>query len=438
VTARIAIVGAGSVSFTRTLVSDLFQQPATRDCDLSLFDVDAEALEAARRLVLEMSEEAKARGRVRAAGDLRDCVRSADYVICTILVGGRAAAVRDFEITGRYGLRYTVGDTLGVAGIGRALRTIPALVEIARACQDVAPGGLLLNYTNPMGMLVSAVGRSVGYPTVGLCHSADYTVRALAGYLGVPSPELRWWSAGINHLAWILELTHRGEDCYPALARAAGRPEVYAEDRVRFELMKRVGYFVTESSKHVAEYLAFFIDKPDEIERLQIPVGEFLTRRPVPIAAQLEQERGSGHSWLRPMSNEYAPALIASREAASDWSFQANVMNDGSIDDLSTGMCVEVPCLVTRGRLAPARVGRLPAAVAGLTRQSLTVQELAVEGVLRGDRDLILQAVMMDPQASATLTLASMARLLDELLEASPGLVRFSSHRLAMFDAVPD
>jgi alpha-galactosidase len=433
----ITIVGAGSVSFTRTLVSDLLQQPATRECELHLFDIDAEALEAARQLVEQMREEAKAPGTVRAFADLRGGVADADYIICTILVGGRPAAIADFEITGRYGLRYTVGDTLGAAGISRALRTVPALVEIARACADVAPDGLLLNYTNPMGMLISAVGKAVGYPTVGLCHSADYTVRTLASYLEVPSSALEWWSAGINHLAWMLSLRRDGRDCYPDLARAAEREEVYARDRARFELMKRFGYFVTESSKHVSEYLAFFIDKETEIERLAVPVGEFLTRRPVPIAAQLAQEHEANHSWLKPVSNEYAPALIAARESGNDWSFQANVLNDGLIDNLTSGMCVEVPCFVTRGQLAPARVGRLPLGVAGLTQQSLTVQELAVEGIITGDRDAVYQAIMVDPQASATLTLAEMSRLLDDLLAGYGDLPAYSSARLASFDKVP-
>lgn len=433
----ITIVGAGSVSFTRTLVSDLLQQPATRDCELHLFDIDGEALEASRQLVEQMRQEAKSPGLVRAHGDLRSGVSGADYIICTILVGGRPAAIADFEITGRYGLRYTVGDTLGVAGISRALRTVPALVEIARACADFAPAGLLLNYTNPMGMLISGVGKAVGYPTVGLCHSADYTVRTLASYLELPSSALQWWSAGINHLAWMLSLTHNGRDCYPDLARAAEREEVYARDRARFELMKRVGYFVTESSKHVSEYLAFFIDKQSEIERLAVPVGEFLTRRPVPLANQLAQEHGDGHSWLKPMSNEYAPALIAARESAGDWCFQANVLNDGLIDNLTDGMCVEVPCFVTRGRLAPAKVGRLPLAAGGLTQQSLTVQELAVDGIISGDRDAVYQAIMMDPQASATLTLATMSNLLDDLLAGYGDLPRFSSRRLSAFDKVP-
>ena len=433
----ITIVGAGSVSFTRTLVSDLLRQPATRDCELHLFDIDAEALEAARQLVEQMRQEAKSPGLVQAHGDLRSSVSDADYIICTILVGGRPAAIADFEVTGRYGLHYTVGDTLGVAGISRALRTVPALVDIARTCADFAPDGLLLNYTNPMGMLVSAVGQAVGYPTVGLCHSADYTVRTLASYLELPSSALEWWSAGINHLAWMLSLTHDGRDCYPDLARVAEREEVYSKDRARFELMKRFGYFVTESSKHVSEYLAFFIDKQAEIERLAIPVGEFLTRRPVPLATQLTQEREGDHSWLKPMSNEYAPALIAARESGSDWSFQANVLNDSLIDNLTSGMCVEVPCFVTRGRVAPARVGNLPLGAAGLTQQSLTVQELAVAGIISGDRDCIYQAIVMDPQASATLTLADMSKLVDDLLAGYGVVSPVSSPRLSMFDKVP-
>lgn len=435
--AVIAIVGAGSVSFTQTLVSDLLQQPATRDSDFSLFDVDHANLDAARTLVAEMQAEAKAEGELRVAGDLRRCVEGADYVICTILVGGRDGAIKDFEVTGRYGLRFTVGDTLGVAGISRALRTIPALVEIARTCAEAAPGGMLLNYTNPMGMLVSAVGRQVGYPTIGLCHSADYTARTLASYLGLASSELGWWSAGINHLAWMLSLTHEGEDCYPALAEAAADPEVYAKDRVRFDLLKRFGYFVTESSKHVAEYLAYYIDKDGEVERLKVPVGEFLTRRPVPIAEQLDEARGHDHRWLRPPSNEYAPALIAARETNAEWSFQANLMNDGLITNLSSQMCVEVPCAASRGRIAPVRVGALPVAVAALTQQSLSVQELAVEGVLGRDRDLIYEAILLDPQASALLDVQKIASLTDELLAAAAPTETYRSRRLVGFDRVP-
>jgi alpha-galactosidase len=436
--AVISIIGAGSVSFTRTLVSDILQQQATRDCELRLFDLDRDALDAAAKLVGEMREQAAAPGPVIVSQDLHSCVRGAGYVICTILVGGRSAAIKDFEVTGRYGLRYTVGDTLGVAGISRALRTIPALVEIARACESGAPDGLLLNYTNPMGMLVSAVGRAVGYPMTGLCHSADYTVQTLAGYVGVPMADMRWWSAGINHLAWMLSLRRGAEDLYPALARSAERPEIYDRDRLRFDLMKRVGYFVTESSKHVAEYLGFYINKPQEVERLKVQVGEFLTRRPVPIAIQLDQARGGEASWLKPLSNEYAPALIAALESNSDWGFQANVMNDGYISNLSSNMCVEVPCMVSRGQIGPVHVGRLPLSVAGLTQQSLTVQELVVESVLRRDRDLLLEAIMMDPQASATLTVSSIGRLTDDLLHAYEHLPRYESGRLAMFERVPE
>jgi alpha-galactosidase len=433
---RIAIIGAGSVSFTRTIVSDLLQQPATSDCDLRLYDIDAGALEAAALLVEQMRQDAGAPGPIRQATDLRDCVRQADYVICTLLAGGRAAAIKDFEVTGNYGLRYTVGDTLGVTGISRAMRTIPALLEIASACQDVAPGALLLNYTNPMGMVVSAIGREIGFPTVGLCHSAEFTAQSLAEYVGVPLPSLQWWSAGINHLAWMLSLAADGRDLYPDLAKAAERDEIYERDMVRFELMKRVGYFVTESSKHVAEYVPFFINKPAEVERLKVPVGEFLTRRPVPIAVQLERARGQSDSYLLPRSNEYAPALIAARESHTDWVFQGNIMNDGVIDNLSSRMCVEAPCVVSNGQVTPTRVGRLPTAAAGLTQQSLTVQELAVEAVTRRDKDLLCQAVMMDPQASATLTLDSIWQLVDDLLEAHPQTPEFTSRRLWQFDPV--
>lgn len=433
----IGIVGAGSVSFTRTLVSDLLQRAATRNCELRLFDVDPGALKAAQSLVEQMRSEAGAEGPVVAPPDLRTCVTGTDFVICTILVGGRAAAIKDFEIGSKYGLNFTVGDTLGVAGIARALRTVPALLEVARACADWAPRSTLLNYTNPMGMLISAIGRCVGSPTVGLCHSAEFTVRTLAAYMDVPVPEVQWMSGGINHLAWMLSLQRLGQDLYPELARAAEGEEIYSRDRARFELMKSIGYFVTESSKHVSEYLAFFIDKPGEIERLKIPVGEFLTRKPVPIATQLEQAQADGHDWVKPLSNEYAPAVIAACASNSDLVFQGNIMNDNVIDNLSADMCVEAPCAVTKGKIAPVRVGRLPAAPAALSQQSLTVQELAVEGVLNCDRDLIYQAVMMDPQASANLTLRKMGQLVDDMLAAYPGLPEYSSGRLWLFDRVP-
>lgn len=433
----IAIIGAGSVEFTQTLVSDFLQHPATRDCEFRLFDIDMAALQAASRMVTSMREEAAAPGPVVAATDLRSCVRGTSYVICTILAGGRAAAIRDFEVTSRYGLRHTVGDTLGVNGISRALRTIPALIDVARACADVAPDAILLNYTNPMSMLVTAVDRAVGIPAVGLCHSAEYTIETLAGYLGEEPASLQWWSAGINHVAWVLSLASNGTDLYPRLAGAAERAEIYDQDRVRFELMKRIGYFVTESSMHVAEYLPYFITRPGEIDRLDIPVDQFLRRRPVPIAEQLERARARGGTWLQAVSNEYAPALIAARESNEDWVFQANVMNDGLIDNLPEKMCVEVPCAITGGRVAPIRVGTLPAAPAALSRQAMTVQELTVEAVLQRDRDLLREAVMMDPQASALLTVEQMWELVDDLLEAHPDLPDYRSARLTMFERVP-
>ena len=359
----ITIVGAGSVSFTRTLVSDLLQQPATRDCELHLFDIDAEALEAARQLVEQMREEAKAPG---AGGGARRSRGPACRASTTSSARSWSAVAPRLSPTSRS--RRATGFTTPSAtrsvwrGFhGHCGRSRPWSTSPAPAPTSPPTGCCSITQTRWACSCRRWERLSVTRPS-GLCHSADYTVRTLASYLELPSSALQWWSAGINHLAWMLSLTHDGRDCYPDLARAAERDEVYAKDRARFELMKRVGYFVTESSKHVSEYLAFFIDKQAEIERLAVPVGEFLTRRPVPLATQLAQEREGDHSWLKPMSNEYAPALIAARESGTDWSFQANVLNDGLIDNLTSGMCVEVPCFVTRGRLAPGAGGELPLA----------------------------------------------------------------------------
>ena len=432
--AIVTIIGAGSVSFTQTLVSDLLQQEETKDCELRLHDIDPEALRAAQTLVERMRLELRSPscGPVRASTDLRKSVAGSDYVICTVLVGGREAAVRDFEVTSRFGLRFTVGDTLGIAGISRAIRTIPVLKHVADVCSDVAPNALLFNYTNPMGMLVSAVGRSTGFPTIGLCHGTAYTVKTLAEYLQIPSEDIEWTSAGINHLAWLLTLSVQGRDLYPELASVASRPEIYNRDRVRFDLMKRFGYFTTESSKHVAEYLGFYVTRPSEIDRLAIPIDEFLGRRPIPISKQLDLMQTAG-SLLRPRSNEYAPPLIAALESNGHMAFQGNVMNDHLIDDLVQDMCVEVPCFAIRGTVTPTRVGRLPAGVGALTRQSHSVQELAVDGVLKGDRDYLYQAALMDPQTASVLDVNQICELVDLLVEGDP---RFRSGRLESFAGV--
>lgn len=418
----VTLIGAGSLQFTQQIVSDLMQNPITRDVHLRLMDNNAAKLKRVLSMVQRMRDEAHGLGEVTMFNDQRTAIAQADYVISTILVGGFPEIEKDFQIAEGYGIHHTVGDTLGISGIFRGLRTIPALVSIARDCADLAPHAILLNYTNPMAMLVWAVQEAVGFPCYGLCHSAHYTAVSLAQYLDLEFEHLRWHSAGINHMAWMLSLIdgrHDQTDLYPALREAAAEPRMWSRDPVRFELMKRTGYFVTESSKHNAEYTAYFMAHPTEIARLHIPVGEYLHRdRPDLTAVLARQLEEPDHRWLLKPSPEYAPALIAALEAGHTWSFQANVPNHGLISNLPTGATVEVPALVTHGAIFPVQVGNLPPVLAALNRQAISVQELTVRAALNPSRQAVYEAAMMDPQLSARLTLDQIGHLVDDLLAA--------------------
>lgn len=419
----VVLIGAGSLVFTRTVVSDLVQSEATRDAELRLVDIAADPLRGAVDMVRRIQEEAGGRGRVVGSLDRREVLRGADYVITTIQVGGDEAIRTDFEIPAGYGIKQTVGDTLGIGGISRALRTIPVELDIVRDIEELAPDALYLNYSNPMSMIVMAIGRSSGLRHLGLCHSIPHTVAQIAMYLGLSPVDISWRAAGINHMAWILTLEDRhGEDLYPRLVERSRDPEIFVHDGVRFELLRHFGYFVTESSKHNAEYTSYFITHPDEVSRLRIEVDERIERM-ARRAARRAEESSPGQRLMRPKSSEYAPAIIAALESGSDLSFYANVQNGGLISNLPAGAAVEVPCFVQGGQLYKATVGPLPEGPAALNRQAATVQDLTVEGVLRNDRDLIYQAAMVEPQVSAVLTLPRVVSLVDDLIRAHAALV---------------
>ncbi|PSR20205.1 MAG: alpha-glucosidase/alpha-galactosidase [Sulfobacillus acidophilus] len=431
--ATVTIVGAGSVEFTQEVVSDLLQQPSTRHINIHLMDINADHLRDAERLVHRMMEAAGSRGSLHASTELRSMLHGADYVINTVLVGGYEAIQRDFHIAAQYGVRHTVGDTLGVSGIMRAVRTVPQVIDLARAMEDVAPHALLLNYTNPMSMLVMAIARSSSIQHYGLCHSTAHTASQVAEYLEVPFEDLHWLSAGINHMAWLLQLSVNGEDQYPRLLERSYDQQWFKKDPVRFDLLQRLGYFVTESSKHNAEYYAYFAHWPKEIERLGIPINEYLTRQRRNLSAYLQEQqtRPLAEVLMSEPSGEYAPLLIQARETGETWWFQGNVMNDGLIENLPEDACVEVPVLVNRHGILPTKVGRLPHVLAGLNHQAVAVQQLTVDAILEGSRDLLYQAVMMDAQAGAAMTLDQMRNMVDDLLAAQRDLVpSFAVRRL--------
>jgi alpha-galactosidase len=417
---KITFIGAGSVEFTRTLIGDLLGHPELREATLSLHDIDPERLETAGEVASITAREAGAQPSIEAHEDRRSALEGADYAINMIQVGGHAATLLDYEIPARYGLRQTIGDTLGIGGIFRALRTIPVMEAIAADMAAVCPDAWLLNYTNPMAMLCWAT--YAGTPqqrVVGLCHSVQNTTRQLAEYVGVPFEEVTFLGAGVNHQAWILRFERDGQDLYPLLDEAIERdPEL--RRRVRIELYRRLGCFPTESSEHSAEYLSWLMRDDEAIERFRLVDGEYVQRSLETLAEYAETRAllAAGKPLPIEPSVEYAPQIIHSIETGRPSTIYGNVENSGLIGNLPDGACVEVPCLVDATGVNPIHIGDLPPQLAALNRTFLNVCELTVKAALEGRPDFVRHAAMLDPNAAGTLSLDQIWELCDELTQA--------------------
>jgi len=421
---RIAFVGAGSAVFTRNLLGDVLSLPELRDTTtFALMDIDADRLATAEIAARRLVEAHGARASVEATQDRRAALAGADYVVTSLQVGGyRPATVIDFEVPKRYGLRQTIADTIGVGGIMRGLRTIPVLLDVCRDLEELSPDALLLNYVNPMAMLCWAVAEASSIRTVGLCHSVQHTAAELAADLGLPAGEVDHRVAGINHVAFFLELTRAGEDLYPALRRVTP-PE---HNRVRYELLEHFGFFVTESSEHFAEYGPWFIKdgRDDLIERFNVPLDEYPRRCEAQLAEwdALRADLEGGGAVATARSHEYGADIIRACETGVPFRFNGNVPNrvrDGLlIDNLPADCCVEVPCVAGAGGIEPQAVGALPRQLAALIQTNVNVQGLTVEAALTGRREAVHQAAMLDPHTAAELSLDEIAALVDELLVA--------------------
>jgi alpha-galactosidase len=421
---KIAFVGAGSAVFTRNLVGDILSLPELRDSTtFALMDIDAERLRTAEIVAGRLVDAHGAGARVEATQDRRAALDGADYVVTSFQVGGyKPSTVVDFEVPKRYGLRQTIADTLGVGGIMRGLRTIPVLLDVCRDIEEVSPDALLLNYVNPMAMLCWAVAEASPVRTVGLCHSVQHTAAEVAADLGLNAAELDYHVAGINHLAFFLRLEHDGRDLYPALAEVTP-PDT---NRVRYELLKHFGYFVTESSEHFAEYVPWFIKhgREDLIERFNVPLDEYPRRCERQLgkwdALRADLENGGGISTER--SDEYGADIIRACETGEPYTFNGNVPNrfqDGLlIDNLPADCCVEVPCIASAAGIEPQPAGTLPRQLAALMQTNINVQGLTVEAALTGRREAVHQAAMLDPHTAAELSLEEIASLVDDLLDA--------------------
>ncbi len=418
---RVAFIGAGSVEFTKNLLTDIFAFPELREAEISLHDIDPGRLETAGMMARWTSDRLGAAAKVEEHLDRRAALEGADFVINMVQIGMHEATLLDFEIPRKYGLKQTIADSLGIGGIFRGLRTIPFVLDLSREMRELCPDALLLNYTNPMSILTWAVYRA--YPDVrvaGLCHSVPYTIREIASYAGVPYEGLVYEGAGINHIVWMTRLEVEGEDLYPRLFEAMEDPEIYARDRVRFELMRRFGFFVSESSEHNAEYTPYFLRDDALIERYGVPVDEYVRRseRNLEEYARTRGKLVRGEPFPLERSVEYGAPIIHSLVTGAPRVVYANVENTSLIGNLPDGCCVEVAVAVDGTGLRPCHYGDLPPQLAAHCTPHVAVQDLTVRAALEGKRDHVYHAAMLDRHAASTLSLDEIAAVVDELMEA--------------------
>jgi len=427
---KITFIGAGSTVFAKNLLVDILGYEELARSTITLFDIDEERL-GTSELVARRVADALGVGAIttiEATTDRRKALDGADYALNMVQVGGyEPCTVTDFEVPKRYGLRQTIGDTLGIGGIMRALRTIPVLLSMCRDMEELCPDVTFLNYVNPMAMNCWAIARASRIRTVGLCHSVQLTAWQLAQDIGVPYRDITYLAAGINHMAFYLRFERDGEDLYPLVRRVVQEARVPAGNRVRYEMLRRMGYFVTESSEHFAEYVPWFIkrDRPDLVTRFDVPLDEYPRRCEAQIAAwgdlRRQLERDTRIDVTR--SAEYGARIIHCMETYRPRVVYGNVPNRGLVDNLPEGCIVEVPCLVDRNGCQPTRVGALPPQLAALIQTNVNVQALTVEAALSGRREHVYHAAMLDPHTAAELDLDQIWTLVDDLLEAHAGWV---------------
>ena len=349
----------------------------------------------------------------------------ADYVVFTFQVGKyQPSTVIDFEVPKKYGLRQTIGDTLGIGGIFRALRTIPVMFEYTELMEELCPDALLLNHVNPMAMNTWALLAGTKIKTIGLCHSVQTSFPPLVKALGIAPEEVNYTCAGINHLAFYLTLEHKGEDLYPRIIEKVASKEYWpVHDRVRLDMLLRLGYYITESSEHFSEYVPWFIkrDRPDLIEQYHIPLDEYprrcknLIKDWQGMAADLQAGKGFDNLQRSP---EYTTRIIRAMETGEPALVHGNVLNNGLIDNLPESCCVEVPCLIDNNGVQPIKVGALPPQLAALARSSINVQELVVRAILENNKNYLYHAALMDPHTAAELSPDEIYRLVDDLFAA--------------------
>ncbi|MEO5795949.1 MAG: alpha-glucosidase/alpha-galactosidase [Rhodoferax sp.] len=454
---KITLIGAGSIVFTRNLLGDIFSYPELADCEVALHDTNEHRLRLAEMVAQRRAAALGVQPLITASTDRRRALDGAQFVISTIQVGGyKPATVTDFEIPKKFGLEQTIGDTLGIGGIMRGLRTIPVQLAMLKDMEDVcAPGAIHLNYVNPMAMITWALNQaSTRIPTVGLCHSVQHTAHELAHDLGIPAEEIDYTCAGINHMSFYTKFEHKGVDLYPRLRQIYADGQAPDWNLVRYEMLHQLGHFPTESSEHFAEYVPWFIKKgrEDLLAKYNIPLDEYPGRCQIfehawPYierelqapgtqdvqALKAELEAANIHVMPRNITEaaslleglnavhrsvEYGGQIIHSMVSGTPRVVYGNVLNHSLIDNLPQGCAVEVPCLVDANGVQPTRVGKLPIQLAALMRTNVNVQEMVVAAITEQKREHVYHAAMLDPHTAAVLDLSQIRAMVDELLVA--------------------
>jgi alpha-galactosidase len=428
---KVVIIGAGSVEFTRNVLTDLSSYPELEGTlEFALHDIDPERLTYAERAAAQVVQRLDAGNRVTAHRDRKTAFDGADYLINEIQVGGYPATLTDFEIPARYGVQQTIADTIGIGGIMRGLRTIPVMIEMAEEMADLCPDGLLLNYTNPMAMVPWGIWSGSRWPaarTIGVCHSVRDTHAFLASLVGLPEARVEFRTAGLNHQCFVYVFRDRetGEDLYPRVRELVEADPEGMGRRARVEVFRRFGYFPTESSEHTAEYVPWFLHLPDQVERFRSEIDEYLRRSAENVAEweRLKARLDAGEEIDLERNDELASQFVRALETGTPIELYGNVRNDGSIEGLPEDACVEVPVLVDKNGVQPTRVGTIPPQCLALNRTFLNVAELTVRAVVGGSRDLVYQAALLDPNTAATLSTGAIVAMVDELIAAHGDLI---------------
>lgn len=446
---KITFMGAGSTVFAKNVLGDCMCREALRDSEIALYDINAERLKESKALLDNLNKSIN-EGRAKLKTFLgvenrKKALQDADFVVNAIQVGGyEPATVIDFEIPKKYGLRQTIADTLGIGGIFRALRTIPVMLDFAHDMEKVCPDAWFLNYTNPMAMLTGAMLRGTSVKTVGLCHSVQVCMESLLGHFGLYDWQNYWKGigakdlgfrgkiAGINHMAWLLELKKDGKDIYPEIRKLAKKyvkehrgklahPEVCGADLVRLEMLNHFGYYVTESSEHNSEYAPYWIKKnyPELLREFGIPLDEYPRRCVNQINNWKKQYKElRGKKMTHTLSREYGSGIMNAIVTDQPYQIGGNVLNHGFIENLPADAVVEVPCLVDSRGVQGTYVGRLPVQCAAMNMTNINVQLLTIEAALTRKREHIYQAAMLDPHTAAELSIDDIRAMCDELIEA--------------------